>query len=163
MTRSLFVACCAWFALASAGCMTQFQAGPAFKSAPTKAQVVVTKCDTRVELFDCKTTPAVQAFVTDYLSFNGIGAGAEGKLSIHVTEDRNVVALKMTLQTSAGLVWSAEAQGDTMMRALVRLEMVLGENAGYGERYVTHDDLRSRLEKANRKHLAADKNTFEYR
>ena len=145
------------------GCMTQFQAGPAFKSAPKQAQVVITRCDTRADLFDCKTAPAVQLFVGDYLAFNGVAAGGKNELAIHITEDRNVVALKLNLRTTAGLAWSAEAQGDTMMRALVRLEMVLAETASYGERYVTHEDLRSRMEKAKRKHLAADKNTFEYR
>ena len=54
------------------GCMSQFTAGPQIGAKPTQVTVEVRSCDTRSDLFNCKTMPAVALFVGDYLRLNGI-------------------------------------------------------------------------------------------
>jgi hypothetical protein len=151
----------------SSGCMSKFFPGPVAGSPPKEITVEVARCETPAALFDCATMPAVALFLKDYFDLNGIKPAAKpdgsAKLRVDVREDTNVVAIRATLTTAQGVVWETEAQGDTMLRALVRLELVLEEQAAFRQRYLTHDDLRGRIQKVGRKHLSAAKNRFEYR
>lgn len=149
-----------------AGCMSQFTAGPQAATRPAEVKVEAASCDTRADLFDCKTLPAVVLFVADYFKLNGLAPATKpdaATLKLRATEDHNVVALRATLTSAAGEIWSTEAQGDTMLRALVRLELILEAQAGFKERYLTSDDTNARVRKSGRTRLTAAKNEFEYK
>jgi hypothetical protein len=151
----------------TAGCMTRFITGPGRNAIPSRTVVVeLAGCETRRDLFDCRSLPAVGAYLGDYLKLNGLApapSGSDGaRARLRVFEDRGVVAVEVSLVVPQGLAWRAEAQGDTLLRSLVRLEDLLHTEASFRERFLTAD-VQKRLEALGRKELSADKNTFTYR
>lgn len=156
--------------LLAGGCMTRFFPGAARDLPLTgkEVSVRVSACQTPASLFDCKHAPAVGVYLADYLKLNGLrpaaAAGADAlTATADVAEDRGVVQITLRLASKAGSIWRAEAQGDTMLRALVRLEELLEEAVGFKERLVTHADIPKRLRLLGRSELSAEKTGFTYR
>ena len=152
----------------SAGCMTRFLTGPA-RHAVTAGQVAVRDggCTIAAALFDCRSAPAVATYLGDYFKLNGLSpSGAprdQTTATFRIFEDRRVVVIQVTLTTISGLIWQAEAQGDTLLRALVRLEGLLAGHASFRARLITHDDVMKVLKELGRQELSAEKTSFTYR
>ena len=164
MTRYLL----AFLTLLGTGCTTRFLTGPA-RHAVTAGQVAIRDggCTIAASLFDCRSAPAVAAYLGDYLKLNGLSPSPtprdQATATVRIFEDKNLVVIQVTLTTVSGLVWQAEAQGDTLLRALVRLEGLLADHASFAGRLITHPDVMKMLGRLGRQELSAEKTTFTYR
>jgi hypothetical protein len=164
MTRTLRLS----LAIALAGCMTRFSFGPAATAVPERrVSVRIDGCRTPPELFDCASAPAVGVYLQDYFKLNGIAPpekpAAGTVAAARIFERTGVVAVAVTLSAPSGIVWSAEAEGDTLLRALVRLEALLADRASLRSRLLTHPKLDDRVKELGRSEVSAERNRFTYR
>lgn len=163
MTRSL-----ALLAIALAGCMTRFFFGPAATAVPERrVSVRIDGCKTPPDLFDCASAPAVAVYLQDYFKLNGLAPpdkpGAGTVAAARIVERTGVVAVEVTLLAPSGMVWRAEAEGDTLLRALLRLEALLADRASLKKRLLTHPRLDDRVKELGRSEVSAERNRFTYR
>ncbi len=152
----------------TAGCMTHFVSGPARNEIAGRPVAVATPtCSTPAMLFDCRHVGAVRDYLADYLRLNRLpparGEPASLQATVRIFEDKNVVAVELAVSGATGLAFRAQAQGDTLLRALVRLETLLADRADFAGRIVTREDVTKALSEVGRKELSAEKNTFTYR
>ena len=154
-------------ALLLAGCMTRFITGPARDVKLGAITVTVDRCTTAAATFDCRSAPAVADYLRDYFKLNGVpaptGAGPTATAKLRISEDNGAVAAEVEVATGTGLAWRAEAYGDTLLRALVRLEDSLAARAGMKTRFLTAPDVGEPLRQLGRKEVSAEKNSFTYK
>jgi hypothetical protein len=147
-------------------CMAHFYEGPVNPHAVVQVNVVAGACTTPAKLFDCKDQSSVGVYLVDYFKQNGVAAGkgaTVARATYRIFEDRNVVAVEVVLEVAGGLVWRADAKGDTLLRALIRLETLLASEVEFKARILTSADLRKAMEAVGRKEVSATSTGFVYR